>query len=234
MTEQGLTIEGLVSGYGDADILQGVSLALRRGEILALMGRNGMGKTTLLKTLMGLIRARGGTVSLDGRQIAGRPPSWLLAQGVGYAPQELPLFQDLSIRDNLRLALRHDRDLPRALEHVSQSFPFFLDRLGQKAGTLSGGEQKMLILSRAMMTEPDLLLIDEISEGVQPSVVQRIAAALQAERERRGTSILVVEQNLGFALEVADRWAVMKLGQIVDAGPCDAASREIVLDHLSI
>ncbi len=234
MTEQGLTIDGLVSGYGDTDILQGVSLALKRGEILALMGRNGMGKTTLLKTLMGLIRARGGTVALDGRQITGRSPSWLLAQGVGYAPQELPLFQDLSIRDNLRLALRHDRDLPRALEHVSRSFPFFLDRLGQKAGTLSGGEQKMLILSRAMMTGPDLLLIDEISEGVQPSVVQRIAATLRSERETRGTSILVVEQNLGFALEVADRWAVMKLGQIVDAGPCDAASRETVLDHLSI
>lgn len=234
MTEQGLVIEGLVSGYGDTDILQGVSLALRRGEILALMGRNGMGKTTLLKTLMGLIRARGGTVALDGRQVTGRPPSWLLAQGVGYAPQELPLFQDLSIRDNLRLALRHDRDLPHALEHVGSSFPFLLDRLGQKAGTLSGGEQKMLILSRALMTGPDLLLIDEISEGVQPSVVQRIAAALRTERERRGTSILVVEQNLGFALEVADRWAVMKLGQIVDAGPCDPASRETVLDHLSI
>jgi len=234
MTEQGLTIEGLVSGYGETDILQGVSLALRRGEILALMGRNGMGKTTLLKTLMGLIRARGGTVALDGRQVTGRPPSWLLAQGVGYAPQELPLFQDLSIRDNLRLALRHDRDLPRALEHVGRSFPFLLDRLGQKAGTLSGGEQKMLILSRALMCEPDLLLIDEISEGVQPSVVQRIAAALQAERERRGISVLVVEQNLGFALEVADRWAVMKLGQIVDEGPCDAASRGTVLDHLSI
>ncbi|WP_207101145.1 ABC transporter ATP-binding protein [Paracoccus shandongensis] len=234
MTENKLTIDGLVSGYGALDILQGVVLALKRGEILALMGRNGMGKTTLLKTLMGLIRTRGGTIALDGRPVAGKPPSWLLANGVGYAPQELPLFQDLSIRDNLRLALRHDRDLPRALEHVSCSFPFLLDRLDQKTGTLSGGEQKMLILSRAMMCEPDLLLIDEISEGVQPSVVQRIAAALRAEQERRGVSILLVEQNLAFALDVADRWAVMKLGRIVDGGACEAASRQTVLNHLSI
>ena len=229
-----LELNDVSASYGTVQALFGVTLDLREGEVLALMGRNGMGKTTLLKTLMGLIRARGGMVALDRRQIAGHPPSWLLAQGIGYAPQELPLFQELSIRDNLRLALRHDRDMPRALEHVSQTFPFLLERLGQKAGTLSGGEQKMLILSRAMMTEPDLLLIDEISEGVQPSVVQRIAAALRTERDRRGVSILLVEQNLGFALEVADRWAMMKLGRIVDEGPCDTASRETVLNHLSI
>lgn len=234
MTDDRLVIEALTSGYGATDILQGATLALRRGEILALMGRNGMGKTTLLKTVMGLIPTRGGRILLDGAPISGRPPAWLLAHGLGYAPQELPLFQDLSIRDNLRLALRGDRDLAPALKIVERNFPFLLERLDQLAGTLSGGEQKMLILSRALMTEPDILLIDEISEGIQPSVVQRIEAALKAERERRGVSILVVEQNLGFALGVADRWAVMKLGQIVDEGICDAASRETVLKHLSI
>ncbi|TWI31227.1 ABC transporter ATP-binding protein [Paracoccus sulfuroxidans] len=234
MTDDRLVIEALTSGYGETDILQGATLTLRRGEILALMGRNGMGKTTLLKTVMGLIPTRGGRVSLDGVPINGKPPAWLLAQGVGYAPQELPLFQDLSIRDNLRLALRGDRDLATALKIVERNFPFLLERLDQLAGTLSGGEQKMLILSRALMTEPDILLIDEISEGIQPSVVQRIETALKAEREQRGVSILVVEQNLGFALGVADRWAVMKLGQIVDEGACDAASRETVLKHLSI
>ncbi len=234
MTDSKLSVKGLVSGYGATTILEGVSFDLGRGEILALMGRNGMGKTTLLKTLMGLIRVQGGHVTMDGREITGQPPQTLLGQGVSYAPQEMPLFQDLSIRDNLRLALRHDRELPRALEHVAGNFPFFMDRLDQKAGTLSGGEQKMLILSRAMMSEPDLLLVDEISEGVQPSVMQRICAALRAERERRGVSILIVEQNLGFALSVADRWAVMKLGQIVDEGPADAAAQQVVLKHLSI
>jgi len=234
MTDNRLTIEALTSGYGETDILQGVALTLRRGEILALMGRNGMGKTTLLKTVMGLIQTRAGRIMLDGSPVDGKPPAWLLAHGVGYAPQELPLFQDLSIRDNLRLALRHDRDLAKALQNVGRSFPFLLERLEQLAGTLSGGEQKMLILARALMNEPDLLLIDEISEGIQPSVVQRIATALKTERERRGIGILVVEQNLDFALSVADRWAVMKLGQIVDEGACNAESREMVLKHLSI
>jgi ABC-type branched-subunit amino acid transport system ATPase component len=234
MADDKLMIDGLLAGYGDAGILRGVTLSLRRGEILALMGRNGMGKTTLLKTLMGLIRMRGGSVTLDGQRVCGRSAPWLLAHGVGYAPQELPLFQDLSIRDNLRLALRHDRDLPQAMRHVAHSFPFLLERLEQKAGTLSGGEQKMLILSRALMSEPDLLLIDEISEGVQPSVVQRIAEVLRAERARRGVTILLVEQNLGFALDVADRWAVMKLGLIVDQGPCVGEARQTVLDHLGL
>ncbi len=234
MTEIKLLVDGLVAGYGQGDILQGTSFSLERGEILALMGRNGMGKTTLLKALMGLIKSRSGAVRLDGEDVLGTPSAVLLTRGFGYAPQEMPLFQDLSIRDNLRLALRHDKDLPRALESVGAHFPFLLDRLDQKAGTLSGGEQKMLILSRAMMGEPDLLLIDEISEGIQPSVVDRISAALRAERERRGTTILVVEQNLAFALGVADRWAVLKLGQIVDEGPCNEAARETVLAHLSI
>ena len=144
----------------------------------------------------------------------------------------LSAFPDLSIRDNLRLALRSDRDLAAGLAHVAASFPFLRDRLKQRAGTLSGGEQKMLILARALMTRPRL--VDEVSEGLQPSVVDRIAAILRTEREERGTAMLVVEQNLDFALRVADRWAVLKRGEVDDAGVSGPAVRSRILEHSSI
>lgn len=233
-TDTKLALDGVTSGYGPVAIIKDLTLAIRRGEIFALMGKNGMGKTTLLKTILGLVAARSGDIRLDGRSIVGAAPKTLIASGVGYAPQEQPLFTDLSIRDNLRLAVRSDRELEAALERVFVHFPFLRDRLGQKAGTLSGGEQKMLILSRALMLKPDLLLIDEISEGLQPTVIARIAKALQAERAENGTTVLLVEQNLNFALEVADRWAVLKLGEIDDSGAVDAGSRDRILEHLKI
>jgi len=229
-----LRLEAVTSGYGQVAVIKSLSLAIAPGEIFALMGKNGMGKTTLLKTILGFVPARAGQVFLDEQPVAGSSPTALIAAGVGYAPQEQPLFQDLSIRDNLRLALRSDRQLPAALERVYSHFPFFSERLGQKAGTLSGGEQKMLILARALMLEPKLILIDEISEGLQPSVVERIGAALRSERRERGTSILIVEQNLDFAMSVADRWAVLKLGVIDDEGTVDAAARARILDHLKL
>ena len=229
-----LVLEGLTSGYGAASIVKGVSLRVGAGEIVALLGKNGMGKTTLLKTILGLVPPRAGSVQIEGMPVAGLSPARLVALGLGYAPQEQPLFQDLSIRDNLRLALRSDKQLARALDHVFDYFPFLKDRLRQRAGTLSGGEQKMLILARALMLNPRLLLIDEISEGLQPSVVDRIAVALQDERARNGTSILVVEQNLDFALRLADRWAVLKLGEIDDEGPSGPQARARALQHLSL
>ncbi|NKN15142.1 ABC transporter ATP-binding protein [Rhizobium laguerreae] len=229
-----LKLSGVSSGYGTVDVVNGVSLAIRPGEIFALMGKNGMGKTTLLKTILGFLRVGEGKIEVDGAGITDRKPAELIASGIGYAPQELPLFQDLSIRDNLRLTLKGDRDLTSALERVYGYFPFLKDRLAQKAGTLSGGEQKMLILARALMLRPKLLLIDEISEGLQPSVVQNIGKALRDDREKRGTTILLVEQNLDFALSVADRWAVLKLGAIEDESPNGPDSRSRVLQHLKI
>ncbi|WP_407943570.1 ABC transporter ATP-binding protein [Methylobacterium sp. EM32] len=229
-----LVLDGVSSGYGAVSIVKGVSLAIQPGESVVLLGKNGMGKTTLLKTILGLVSLRSGSVAIDGRAIAGLSPAKLVALGVGYAPQEQPLFQDLSIRDNLRLALASDRLLPEALERVFGHFPFLKERLSQRAGTLSGGEQKMLILARALMLRPRLLLIDEISEGLQPSVVDRIAAALAAERIAYGTTMLIVEQNLDFALRVANRWAALKLGEIDDEGSVDGEARARILRHLSV
>ncbi|SIT53623.1 ABC transporter [Mesorhizobium prunaredense] len=229
-----LSLSNVSSGYGPVAVIEALSLAISPGQIFALMGKNGMGKTTVLKTILGFVALRSGDIRLDGASISGVSQASLIASGVGYAPQEQALFQDLSVRDNLRLALRSDRDFAQAVERVFGHFPFLRERLSQRAGTLSGGEQKMLILGRALMLQPKLLLIDEISEGLQPSVVERIAAALRQERRTNGTTILIVEQNLPFALGIADSWAVLKLGRIDDAGDVTAGTAARVLQHLKI
>jgi ABC-type branched-subunit amino acid transport system ATPase component len=229
-----LSLREVSSGYGAISVVRSVTLSVRPGEIVALLGKNGMGKSTLLKTILGLVSLRGGTIRVGGMDTSSLTPAKLIGWGLSYVPQDQPLFQDLSIRDNLRLAVRTDAQLAPALDHVFGYFPFLKDRLKQRAGTLSGGEQKMLILARALMLKPRLLLVDEISEGLQPSVVDRIAAALRDERSKDGTAMLVVEQNLDFALRVADRWAVLKMGEIDDEGVCGPEARPRVLDHLSL
>ena len=229
-----LELDKVSSGYGVVDVVSELSLSIPTGEIFALLGKNGMGKTTLLKTILGFLPLTAGTIRVDGEPIAGRKPAQLIASGIGYAPQELPLFQDLSIRDNLRLALRSDRHLAAALDQVYDYFPFLQGRLAQKAGTLSGGEQKMLILARALMLRPKLLLIDEISEGLQPSVVQNIGRALKNDREEHGTTILLVEQNLDFAVSIADRWGILKLGAIQETSANGPDSAMRIMQHLKI
>jgi ABC-type branched-subunit amino acid transport system ATPase component len=229
-----LSLRDISSGYGAVSVVKSVTLSVRPGEIVAVLGKNGMGKSTLLKTILRLIPLRGGVIHVGGVDQADLTPARMVAWGLSYLPQEQALFQDLSIRDNLRLAVRGDGELGAALDFAYGYFPFLRERLKQKAGTLSGGEQKMLILARALMLRPRLLLIDEISEGLQPSVVDRIVGVLRDERSRDGTAMLVVEQNLDFALRVADRWAVLKMGEIDDEGPCGPEAHARVLEHLSL
>jgi ABC-type branched-subunit amino acid transport system ATPase component len=221
-----LEVKDLSGGYDDTLILNGVTLAIGCGEILAVLGRNGMGKTTLLRTILGFLPPRAGSIFLFGRDVTGQAPDFLVRGGIAYAPQEKAIFQDLSVRDNLRLATASDLAFREALPRAFELFPLFEHRLVQKAGTLSGGEQKMLIVARALMVRPRLLLIDEISEGLQPSVIAQIASVLRRERDA-GTAMLLIEQNVGFALAVADRWAVLKRGAIDDQGKvaADSASR---------
>lgn len=233
MADDILWLRDVSSGYGAVPVVRSVNLALRGGEALAVLGKNGMGKTTLLKTIVGLLPLQGGEIRIAG---AGGPLSSaeLVARGVSYAPQDQPLFQDLSVRDNLRLALRRDAELGPALEKALGYFPFLGERLPQRAGTLSGGEQKMLILARALMLKPRLLLIDEISEGLQPSVLDRIAGVLRDEISRQGVTMLLVEQNLDFALSVAQRWAVLERGEIRDEGLCDENARSRISAQMSL
>lgn len=213
-----LDIAELSSGYGEALVLRNVSLSIQPAEIFALLGKNGMGKSTLLKTVLGFLRAKSGKIKLFGEDITPLPTYVIARKTIAYTPQEQTLFQDLTVEENLRLGLRNDKDLAEGIARVSDYFPIVRQRLRQKAGTLSGGEQKMLIVSRALLGSPRLMLIDEISEGLQPSMIQRLRDILLAERKRTGMAIFVVEQNVPFAFSVADRYAVLKIGEIADEG----------------
>ncbi len=218
-----LAVKGLASGYGEADVISGVDLTLGAGEILAVLGKNGMGKSTLLKTIMGFVRVNAGSVQIDGRVVTGNRPYSLARQGVAYTPQEYTLFQDLTVEENLRLGVPKEHMLTEGLEVIRTYFPVLPDRLRQRAGTLSGGEQKMLLVSRAIIARPRVMLIDEISEGLQPSMIERVADVLRDARSKLGVAILLIEQNLDFALKIADRYAVLKLGEIVDKGTVSTA-----------
>lgn len=217
-----LRIQNLTSGYGDAMVLDDVSLGIAPGRILALIGRNGVGKSTLLKTVMGFLPARTGSVSIGGTDVTRVAPNRKAERGIAYAPQEKALFQDLSVRDNLRLGIRSDGEFDRRFVAAEQAFPFLASRFRQRAGSLSGGEQKMLIVARGIMAEPRLFMLDEVTEGLQPSVIERLGTVLRGLRDRTGLSILLVEQHLPFVTSVADDYAVMKGGRVEVAGEMTA------------
>ena len=229
-----LELVNLTSGYGSSTVIHGVSLQVGPGEIVALVGKNGMGKSSLLKTILSFLPAWDGAVRLDGRDVTRLAPFRKRALGLAYAPQEQALFQDLSVRDNLRLGLSDDRGFEARLADINDWFPVITARLYQRAGTLSGGEQKMLIVARGLIAEPRLFLLDEVTEGLQPSVVDRLAEVLAAVRRDRGTAMLVVEQHLSFVLGLADRFAVFKRGEVVDTGSVDVGSAGRIDEHMRL
>ncbi len=229
-----LGVQGLRGGYGESDVLHGVSLSVEPGKIYAILGKNGMGKTTLLKTIMGFLHPRSGRVEVLGHDVTGWPTYRVVRHGVSYVPQEKSIFQDLSVEENLRLALPKSSDFHVRLDAVAEHFPVLKERLRQRAGSLSGGEQRMLLIARALLVSPHLLLIDEISEGLQPLMIARLREVLAWER-RRSMTIVLVEQNVDFALGLADHYALLKLGTIVETGSAaDAGARETVEQHLAI
>jgi branched-chain amino acid transport system ATP-binding protein len=213
-----LEVAAMTSGYGALMVLRDIHLSVASGSVVAILGKNGMGKTTLLKSILGFLPKQSGQILLSGQDITSMPAYRVARQSVSYTPQEQALFADLTIKDNLRLGVSHDSLLADRLTAVHEIFPFLKDRMEQLAGTLSGGEQKMLLIARALLGRPQLMLIDEITEGLQPSVIQRVANALNTERQRHGTSMLIVEQNVEFALQVADHYIVLKRGEVVLTG----------------
>ena len=229
-----IEVEGLASGYGTSQVVSDVSFTLAKSEVLAIVGRNGMGKTSLLKTLLGFLPAWRGTIRITGQDVTRMPPHLKRRLGVVYVPQEQALFQDLSIRDNLRLGILSDRDFDAALDQVGQWFPVLTQRLRQRAGTLSGGEQKMLIVARALMARPEILLLDEVTEGLQPSLVDRLSNVLTQVRQDVGTSMVVIEQHLPFALGIAGRYLVFKRGEIVDSAGVDAGAAARIESQMRI
>jgi branched-chain amino acid transport system ATP-binding protein len=218
-----LEVRELRAGYGPVEILRGVDLDVEKGEVVALLGANGAGKTTLNRTLSGLLRPRAGSIRFAGEPIGGLAAEAVLARGLVHVPEGRRIFTNLTVRENLLLgAYRRGRARRRAnLERVLGLFPRLAERLGQPAGTLSGGEQQMLAIGRGLMAEPSLLVLDEPSLGLAPMIVRQVLE-LAADLARQGLAILLVEQNVVQALAVARRAYVLEQGRIVAAGPASA------------
>ena len=216
-----LTLQDIDCHYGAIQVLKRVSFEVGGGEIVGLLGRNGAGKTTTLKAIMGLVRARVGTISLDGTELTSLKAHQVPPLGVAYVPQGRGLFSGLSVEENLRMGLLVRGRGPEALDEVLQLFPALTERLRQRAGTLSGGEQQMLATARALCLGPRVLLLDEPSEGLMPILVDRLLETIKG-LTARGISILIVEQKVDAALKVADRIVFLENGAIRgEATPAD-------------
>jgi branched-chain amino acid transport system ATP-binding protein len=226
-----LQFDAVAGGYSDVDVVRGVSGEVARGEVLCIIGRNGVGKSTLLKLLFGQLPCRSGRIHIEGRAIERLEPSQRRALGISYCPQERSVFDELSVRDNLTL-MRSDRRLD-TFEPLFKRFPILPRRLGQLAGTLSGGEKKILSFVRGVSERQPLLLLDEPSEGVQWENIEHMAATI-AEARATGVSFVVVEQNLAFAESIADAYMVIEQGHVVRAGRHGDIGREQLLTHLHV
>jgi urea transport system ATP-binding protein len=231
MSAPRLAFDGVSGGYGTAPVVRNVSGAAAAGEALCVLGRNGVGKTTLMKLLFGHLHCQSGRVLWDGTAIEALEPSARRRIGITYCPQERPVFDDLSVRDNLTL-MRADRDLGPFARYFAR-FPILERRLGQHAGTLSGGEKKILSFARGLAEDQPVLLLDEPSEGVQWENIQHMAALI-AEKKAAGAALIVVEQNLVFAERIADRYLVMDQGRVVLDGPRALIERARLLAHLHV
>ena len=221
-----LEVEAIHTYYGESHVLHGISLRVDPGEVLAILGRNGMGKTTLVRSIVGFTPPREGRVLYEGTEITRLPPFRMVALGMALVPQGRRVFPSLSVRENLDVARRGEGRW--TLEQVYALFPRLGERAGNRANKLSGGEQQMLAIGRALMSNPDLLLMDEPTEGLAPLLVREVGRVI-GELKRSGLSILLVEQNLALALSVADRVHVLSRGQIVHSGtPDDLMTNEDV------
>jgi branched-chain amino acid transport system ATP-binding protein len=223
MPESILTIENLRAGYGDVRVLWDVSLSVPAGEITCIVGSNGAGKSTLLRTISGLIPAESGSIVFDGADIVGMAADQILARGIVHVPEGRRLFRGLSVHDNLMLGAylrRDDAEVRRDLDYVLTLFPILKERRGQDATTLSGGEQQMCAIGRGIMSRPKLLMIDELSLGIAPRLVERLGEAL-LEINRTGITILLVEQDVITAFEIARHGLIIETGRVSKAGTTD-------------
>jgi branched-chain amino acid transport system ATP-binding protein len=229
-----LTLDGVHTYYAKSHILHGVSLEVRPGEVVGLLGRNGVGKSTTLKTIMGIVRPSSGRIVFDGRDIAGLPPYRLARVGIGYVPEDRRIFRLLSVLENLRTGL--DRPEVTAtrrqalLDKMYESFPILAERRNQAGGTLSGGEQQMLAIARAMMLEPRIILLDEPTEGLMPRMVAQIREIIDV-LHKDGVAILLVEQNVPLTLDVSDRVYIMEKGTVRHHGPAAALRADATVIH---
>jgi branched-chain amino acid transport system ATP-binding protein len=221
-----LEVGGLSAGYGEIPILESLSFHINDGEVVGILGHNGMGKTTLLRALMGFLPATGGAVRFDGRDITTAKSHVRNRLGLGYVPQGREIFASLSVRDNLRMGCaRHGVDEAVAIATALETFPILKPLLERPGGALSGGEQQLLAIARCLCARPRLVLLDEPTEGVQPSIVEEIGETLARLRAEQGLAVVLVEQNLDFVASLADRALIIQRGEFIRE-----ASREELAD----
>jgi urea transport system ATP-binding protein len=228
-----LTVERLDAAYGESQVLWGVDLEVRAGHVVCLMGRNGVGKTTLLRVIMGLMPARSGRVRFDDRDVTDWSPDRRARAGIGYVPQGREIFPHLTVAENLRMPLLGCRRAT-TVDDALDVFPALRPLLGRKGGVLSGGEQQMLAIGRALLTRPRLLLLDEPTEGIQPSIILEIEDAIRRIRSAMGLAVLLVEQYLDFAERLADAYVILAKGAVVAAGATGELRPEMVKQHLTV
>ena len=243
MVTNALEIDRIDAYYADSHVLHAVSMTLKAGHVLALLGRNGAGKTTWISAMMGLVLPQNGSIKLFGKEIAGWPPEAISKAGIGLVPQGRRIFPSLTVRENLIVARQREHDVmdanvnakPWTLERIFELFPRLAERQPQLAGSLSGGEQQMLALGRALMGNPRVLLLDEPSEGLAPLIVAEVGRTI-ARLKAEGQSIILVEQNSDLALSLADDVVILNTGSVVFSGPADQVRNNdaLIVQHLGL
>jgi branched-chain amino acid transport system ATP-binding protein len=227
------------SYYGKSHILQGVSMTLNEGELVCLLGRNGVGKSTMLKSIMGLVKASAGSILFRGQELIGKRPYEIARLGVGYVPEDRRIFRSLTVHENLLMGIKDSQGVAKndgwTIEKVYEKFPSLKDRHENKGGHLSGGEQQMLTVARTLMGNPKLILVDEPTEGLAPMIVKDVLKMLAAIRDS-GVTVLMVEQNFKASIKVADRFYIMGKGKMVFEGGTEAllAAEEIRKNYLEV
>jgi len=231
-----LTLDNINAHYGDSHVLHDISFSLKQGQLLTLLGRNGAGKTTTMLTLSGLLKASSGKIDLNGKEIQKLQPEFIARSGIRLVPQGRRVFSNLSVYENLIIAAQN-RKIPHpwSVQRVYELFPQLKDHQYQRAGTLSGGEQQMLVIGRALMGNPDVLLLDEPSEGLAPLIVNEVTKGI-AKLKEEGLSIILVEQNFNVAMELADYFVVLNTGYIAFKGEAHEvrANPTSVTQHLGV
>ncbi|HZV34131.1 MAG TPA: urea ABC transporter ATP-binding subunit UrtE [Verrucomicrobiae bacterium] len=230
-----LAISRLDAAYEGSQILRDVSIHLAEKQLVALMGRNGVGKTTALKCIVGLVKPTSGEIAFSGKRLNEMSPEERARSGIGYVPQGRDIFPHLTVWENLKVSLVvHGAKANGQVDRVLELFPVLKEMLGRKGGVLSGGQQQQLAIARALLTDPKVLILDEPTEGIQPNIIDQIGETLCKIRNEGKMSILLVEQYLDFCLEVADRFYVMDRGAIVAGGPIKNLNQEIVKKYLTV
>lgn len=230
-----LSIENIEVSIGGSQILRGVNFQVPARSVTCLMGRNGVGKTTTLRTITGLLRQTRGNIVLDGKDITSMPPEERARAGIGFVPQGREIFPHLTVEENLHIGcVARGKSAMPGLERVFALFPILKEFLPRKGGMLSGGQQQQLAIGRALLTEPKLLILDEPTEGIQPNVIDQIGDTIRLLREEGKMSILLVEQYLDFAKELADRFAIMDRGAVVANGHIDELTDAVIQEHLVV